>query len=84
MKKKRFAEEQISMALRQAEAGTPVAEISRSLQVSEQTFCRLKKKYGRLGTLEIRELCQLKDESKKLKQLVADLALNSRRVCKKC
>jgi len=40
MKKKRFTEEQISFALRQAEAGKPVAEICRQLGVTEQTFYR--------------------------------------------
>ena len=76
MKRKRFSEEQIAMTLRQAEAGTPVAEICRSLQVTEQTFYRWKRKYGSLGTPEIRELRQLRDENKKLKQLVADLTLD--------
>ena len=76
MKKSRFTEEQIAMALRQAEAGTPVAEICRKLQVTEQTFYRWKRKFGSLGTPEIRELRQLRDENKKLKTLVADLTLD--------
>jgi len=76
VKRKRFTEEQISMALRQAEAGTPVAEICRSLQITEQSFYRWKRKYGSLGTPEIRELRQLRDENKKLKALVADLTLD--------
>jgi len=33
VRKSRFSEEQIAMALRQAEAGTPVAEICRKLEV---------------------------------------------------
>lgn len=76
MKQSRFTEEQVTLALRQAEAGTPVAEVCRKLQVTEQTFYRWKKKYGSLGTPEIRELRQLRDENKKLKQLVADLTLD--------
>jgi transposase-like protein len=40
MRKSRFTEEQISFALRQAETGTPVAEVIRRMGVSEQTFYR--------------------------------------------
>jgi len=76
MKRKRFTDEQISLALRQAEAGTPVAEICRRLQITEQSFYRWKRKYGSLGTPEIRELRQLREENKKLKALVADLTLD--------
>lgn len=76
MKTKRFTEELIIMARRQAEAGTPVAEIGRSLQVTEQTFYRWKKKYSSLEAPEIRELRQLRNENKKLKQLVAGLTLD--------
>jgi transposase-like protein len=38
MKRKRYAEEQIAYALRQAESGTKVVEIFRKMGVSEQTF----------------------------------------------
>ena len=76
MKRTRFTEEQITFALRQAEAGTPVAEVCRKLQITETTFYRWKKKYGGLGTPEIRELRQLREENRKLRQLVADLSLD--------
>lgn len=76
MRKSRFSEEQITMALRQAESGTPVPEICRKLQVAEATFYRWKKQYGGLGLSEPRELKQLKEENRKLKQLVADLSLD--------
>jgi putative transposase len=76
VKKSRFSEEQIAYALKQAETGTPVAEVIRRMGVSEQTFYRWKSKYGGLGVGELRRLKQLEDENRKLKQLVADLSLD--------
>ena len=76
MKKKRFSESQIAFALRQAESGTPVSEIVRKMGISEVTFYRWKKKYGGLGTSELRKLKQLEDENRRLKRLVADLTLD--------
>ncbi len=73
MKKKRYTEEQIAFALRQAESGTPVGEIIRKMGISEPTFYRWRKKYAGLGVAEVRRLKQLEEENKKLKQLVADL-----------
>lgn len=37
---------------------------------------RWKKQFGDLGTAEVRELRQLREENRKLKQLVADLSLD--------
>ena len=76
MKTSRYSPEQIAMALRQAEAGTPIEEICRKLGVSEPTFYRWKKRFGSLGVPEVRELRQLREENRKLKQLVADLTLD--------
>ena len=73
--KKRFSEEQIAFALRQAESVIPVGEICRKMGITEQTFYRWKKKYGGLGVSELR---QLKEENRKLKQLVADLSLDKK------
>src|SRR4051812_10893963 len=73
MTKKRFTEEPIAFTLRQAEAGTPIADIGRKLGVSEATFYRWKKPYGGMGVAEVRRR-QLEEENQKLKQLVADLS----------
>ena len=56
MKRKRFTEEQIAFALRQAESGAAVTEITRKPGVSEQTFYRWKRKYAGLGVVELRRL----------------------------
>jgi putative transposase len=74
--KKKFTEAQIVFALRQAESGTPIAEIIRKMEISEVTFYRWKKKYGGLGVSELRRLKQLDDENRRLKRLVADLTLD--------
>ena len=76
MKRKRYSDEQIAFALRQAESGTPVDEICRKLGISEPTFYRWKKQYAGMGVPEIRRLKQLEDENSKLKKLVADLTLD--------
>ena len=76
MPRKRFTNEQIAFALRQAETGTAVEEICRKMGVSEPTFYRWKKQFLGLGVPEIRRLKQLEDENAKLKRLVADLSLD--------
>lgn len=75
MPKKRFTEEQIVAALRQAEAGMKVVDICRKMGVSEQSFYRWKRQYAGLGISELREMRQLRDENRKLKQVVAELTL---------
>jgi len=76
VRRSKFSEEQIALALRQAEAGTPVEEVCRKLGISQGTFFRWKKRFGSLGVPEVRELRQLREENRKLKQLVADLSLD--------
>ena len=61
---------------RQAEGGVPVLEICRKLGITETTFYRWRKKYHGVSSLKLRELKLLRDENRKLKQLVADLSLD--------
>jgi len=74
--KKKFTEEQIAYALKQAETETSVSEVIRKMGITEQTYYRWKKKYGGLGMSELRRLKQLEEENRKLKQMVADLSLD--------
>ena len=63
MKQKRYTEAQIAFALRQAESGTPVSQITRKLGISEATFYRWKQKFDGLGVGEVRRLKQLEEEN---------------------
>jgi len=74
--KNRYTDGQIAFALRQAETGTPVAEVVCKMGVSEQTFYRRKKQDAVMGVGEIRRLKRWKKQNRKLKQLVADLSLD--------
>ena len=76
MKKGRFTEEQIAHVRHQVETGASVAEVIRKIGISEQTFYRWKKQYAGMGVAELRQLKQLEEENRKLKQLVADLSLD--------
>ncbi len=76
MKKSRFTEQQIAYALRQAESGISVEEITRKMGITQATFYRWKKKFSGMGVAELRRLKQLEEENKKLKRLVADLSLD--------
>jgi putative transposase len=53
-----------------------VDEVCRKMGISEATFYNWKKKYGGLGVSELRQLRQLQEENARLKQIVADLALD--------
>jgi putative transposase len=76
MKKTRFSEEQIVAALKEAEAGVSVKELSRRIGVSDATIYHWKAKYGGLEVSEARRLRQLEDENGRLKKIVAQQALD--------
>ena len=76
MRTSKFTVEQIAHVLRRAEAGVAVAELCRELGITETTFYRWKRKHHGIGTPELRELRQLREENKKLKTVVADLTLD--------
>jgi putative transposase len=76
VKKRRFSAEHIAGILKQAELGSPIAELCRQHGISEQSFYRWKKIYGNMEPSEAKELRQLRDENAKLKRIVADLSLD--------
>ncbi len=73
--RKRFTEEQIIAALKEADAGMKTSEVCRKYNVSDATFYKWKAKYGGMEVSDARKLRGLEDENRKLKKIVADQAL---------
>ena len=75
-RKSQFTEEQIIRALKEVDAGVKPAEVCRKLEITEQTFYRWKAKFGGMDVSDAKRLKQLEDENRRLKQMVADQALD--------
>jgi len=76
MKTSKFTEGQIAFVLKQAEDGTPAAEVCRKAGIAEATFYNWRKRYAGLMPSEVKRLRQLEEENAKLKRIVADLSLD--------
>jgi putative transposase len=76
MKKSRYTEEQIIAVLKEVDAGAKVRDVVRKLGITEQTYYRWKSKYGGMEVSDAKKLRALEDENRRLKQMVADQALD--------
>ena len=54
----------------------PRLDAIRQIGVTEQTFCRWKKKYSGMGTDQLKELKWLQKENERLRKAVSDLTLD--------
>ena len=81
MVRKNFTPEHIINKLREAEVyisqGIPIAEASRKIGVTQQTYYRWRKEYGGLRIEQAKKLKSLEKENARLKKLVADLSLDN-------
>jgi transposase-like protein len=78
--RKRHRPEEVVAKLRQANEalakGTPLAEVARSLGVSEVTLHRWRAEYGAVDRDAVKRLKDLEKENTRLKRLVADQQLD--------
>ena len=78
MKRSRYSEEQIVGILKEAEAGISVAELCRKYGMSDATYYNWKAKYSGMTTSDLKKLKHYESENRKLKQIVAEQALDIR------
>ena len=78
--RKRFTTEQIIWKLREAEVllskGQSIAQVSKRLGVTDQTYYRWRREHGGLKTDQAKRLKELERENARLKRVVADLTLD--------
>ena len=74
--RKRYTEEQIIAVLREADAGMKTSDLCRKHNVSDATFYKWKAKYAGMEVSDLRRMRGLEDENRRLKQIVANQALD--------
>ena len=78
MKARQYTEEQIIAVLKEGEAGTPVSELCRKHGMSDATYYNWKSKYSGMTVSDLKRLKGLEEENRRLKQIVAEQALDIR------
>lgn len=76
MAHQRHTPEQIIAVLKQSETGIKTSDLCRQNGISEPTFYKWKSKYGGMELSDLRRLKALEEENRRLKQIVANQALD--------
>ncbi len=76
MKKKRHTTEEIIRILRKADEGQTVEEVCREVNISEQTFYRWRRKYGRMEMADAKRFKELEIENVELKKMLKNRVLD--------
>jgi putative transposase len=77
MVRKKYTEGQIIAVLKESEAGAKTTDLCRKYGIGESTFYKWKAKYAGLTISELKRLRSLEDENRRLKQIVAEQALDN-------
>ena len=77
MKARKYTEEQIIAVLKEGGAGARVADLCRKYGMSEATYYNWKAKYTGMTVSDLKRLKALEAENRRLKQLVAEQALDN-------
>jgi putative transposase len=78
MVRKRYTEGQIIQVLREGEVGARAADLCRKYGISEATYYSWKAKYAGMTVSDVKRLKALEDENRRLKQIVAEQALDNK------
>ncbi len=78
MAHKRYTEEQIIAVLKEGVSGVPVRERCRKYGMSDGAYYNWKAKYAGMTVSELKRLKALEEETRRLKQIVAEQALDNR------
>jgi len=80
MPPKRYRPEEIISKLRQADIlisqGKTVAEITKTIEISDVTYYRWRKEYGGMNTTQAKRLKELEKENLRLRKAISDLTLD--------
>ena len=77
MARKRHTEEQIIGILKEADAGMKTEELCRKHGIHPATLYKWKGKFGGMEVSDAKRLRSLEDENRRLKQIVANQALDN-------
>jgi putative transposase len=78
MVRKKYTEEQIIAVLKEGEAGAKLADLCRKYGMSDATYYNWKAKYAGMTASDLKRLKSLEEENRRLKQIVAEQALDNR------
>jgi putative transposase len=77
VKAKKYTEEQIIAVFREGEAGAKAADLCRKYGMSDASYYNWKAKYAGMTVSDLRRLKTLEAENRRLKQIVAEQALDN-------